>query len=194
MPFSTLLQYCTRCSDEEGAPGQLLSVNDPAESQILTSDLFLTAAFGKVPFPSLHCCHNQHLSKEFDMSVQLKKKTEKNEEKRFKKTFLIKFFQKVEEKKVLKSWKDYNMHLFLWWKSCAIIKFHRTLGRCGNFSCWTPPGKEWEREAAADCVHLWNQPRSWEVDLVWSRFVKALTIWHFQWPKLSHSWGVEIWR
>merc|ERR1712010_432554 len=36
-----------RCSDEEGAPGQLLSVNDPAESQILTSDLFLTAAFGK---------------------------------------------------------------------------------------------------------------------------------------------------
>jgi len=36
-----------RCSDEEGAPGQLLSVNNIGESTILTSDLFLTAAFGK---------------------------------------------------------------------------------------------------------------------------------------------------
>jgi len=36
-----------RCSDEEGASGQLLSVNNLGESQILTSDLFLTAAFGK---------------------------------------------------------------------------------------------------------------------------------------------------
>jgi len=36
-----------RCSDEEGAAGQLLSVNNVGESQILTSDLFLTAAFGK---------------------------------------------------------------------------------------------------------------------------------------------------
>jgi hypothetical protein len=36
-----------RCSDEEGAPGELLSVNNIGESQILTSDLFLTAAFGK---------------------------------------------------------------------------------------------------------------------------------------------------
>ena len=39
---------CLRCSDEEGAPGQLLSVNNIGESTILTSDLFLTAAFGKV--------------------------------------------------------------------------------------------------------------------------------------------------
>merc|ERR1712088_716838 len=36
-----------RCSDEEGAAGELLSVNNVGESQILTSDLFLTAAFGK---------------------------------------------------------------------------------------------------------------------------------------------------
>jgi len=36
-----------RCSDEEGASGQLLSVNNLGETQILTSDLFLTAAFGK---------------------------------------------------------------------------------------------------------------------------------------------------
>merc|ERR1711971_454752 len=36
-----------RCGDEEGASGELLSVNNVGESQILTSDLFLTAAFGK---------------------------------------------------------------------------------------------------------------------------------------------------
>jgi hypothetical protein len=36
-----------RCSDEEGASGELLSVNNVGEAQILTSDLFLTAAFGK---------------------------------------------------------------------------------------------------------------------------------------------------
>jgi len=38
-----------RCSDEEGASGELLSVNNVGEAQILTSDLFLTAAFGKHP-------------------------------------------------------------------------------------------------------------------------------------------------
>ena len=36
------------CGDEEGAAGELLSVNNVGESKILTSDLFLTAAFGKV--------------------------------------------------------------------------------------------------------------------------------------------------
>merc|ERR1719234_2830337 len=36
-----------RCGDEEGASGELLSVNNVGESKILTSDLFLTAAFGK---------------------------------------------------------------------------------------------------------------------------------------------------
>ena len=45
-----LLTLVLRCGDEEGAAGELLSVNNVGESQILTSDLFLTAAFGKVAF------------------------------------------------------------------------------------------------------------------------------------------------
>ena len=45
-----LLILVLRCGDEEGAAGELLSVNNVGESQILTSDLFLTAAFGKVAF------------------------------------------------------------------------------------------------------------------------------------------------
>merc|ERR1712180_116069 len=40
-----------QCSDIEGAPGELLSVNNIEESQILTSELFLTGAFGSGNLP-----------------------------------------------------------------------------------------------------------------------------------------------
>ena len=40
-----------RCSDIEGAPGELLSVNNIEESKILTSELFLTGAFGSGNLP-----------------------------------------------------------------------------------------------------------------------------------------------
>lgn len=40
-----------QCSDIEGAPGELLSVNNIEESKILTSELFLTGAFGSGNLP-----------------------------------------------------------------------------------------------------------------------------------------------
>ena len=45
------LNLLPRCSDIEGAPGELLSVNNIEESKILTSELFLTGAFGSGNLP-----------------------------------------------------------------------------------------------------------------------------------------------